>query len=73
MIPEISFKVVIFEQTVKKTLQNSLGVNFEKYSKQFFSFQHLQADLSLPPPPIFSKALLSLLSRQYPRLHLKTA
>ena len=35
MTPEISFKVVIFEQTVKKILHICLGY-FEKYFKHYF-------------------------------------
>ena len=38
MTPEISFKVAIFEQAVKKILHICLGEYFEKYSKHFFFF-----------------------------------
>ena len=77
MTPEISFKVVIFEQTVKKSYTYVLEYILKNIPNIFFFFLtplYLgKADLPLPPPAIFSKALQSFLSCQYPGLHLKTA
>ena len=62
MTPEISFKVVIFEQTVKKYYTHVLEYILKNIPNLFFFFltpQYLdKADLPLPHPTIFSKALL---------------
>ena len=63
MAPEISFKVVVFGQTVKEYYTYLLEYIIRKNISNIFffltpSYPLVKQTLSLSPPPIFSKALL---------------